>query len=101
MSEWKYTGAVAEGEPFELDGLDVWKNTWRDTGGKAQVTDPHHQQPFEFSVYEITVGAKSVTFAAGEFSNCIWGFFLPRRSPGATGRRIIVDPKKSAEKSKR
>jgi hypothetical protein len=29
------------------------------------------------SIYEVTGSAPSIRFAAGEFSNGVWGFFVP------------------------
>ena len=75
MTEWEFAGAVPDGEPFEIDGLDVWKYQWRDTRERAQVEDPHYHQPFTFYVYELAGPDRVVRFAAGEFSNGIWGFY--------------------------
>jgi hypothetical protein len=61
--------------PFAVDGLDVWKHRWTDTGKRAQVVDPHYQRELTFEVYEIRRPSKVVTFAAGEFSNGMWGFY--------------------------
>jgi hypothetical protein len=59
-----------------LDGLDVWKCLWKGMDEKrAQIKDPLYGQDFSFKVYEISDGTKTVVFAAGEFSNCVWGFY--------------------------
>jgi hypothetical protein len=77
---WTYCGCCADGESFLIDGLDVWRCEWvRRPGETAVVRDPHYQQRFEFAVYELRHGADRVVVAAGEFSNCIWGFYRPVR----------------------
>jgi len=43
----------------------------------ASISDPAYGQRFEFAVYEIVAGDQRTVFAAGEFSNCIWGFYRP------------------------
>ena len=60
-------------------GLDVWKHDWRDTKERVHVRDPLYHQDFTFHVYEIGSADRVVTFAAGEFSNCMWGFYVRRR----------------------
>ena len=40
----------------------------------------HPQYPsrcYTMSIYEVTGSAPSIRFAAGEFSNGVWGFFVP------------------------
>lgn len=75
---WKCAKAgVADREHFEIDGLNVWDYEWvRIPGVTAKINDPHYGQPYEFEAYEIRSGSKVVQFAAGEFSNCIWGFYV-------------------------
>jgi len=80
--DWEFLGAVPDGEPFQIGGLDVWKHKWKDTSERVHVKDPHHHQDFTFDVYEISGEGKTITFAAGEFSNCIWGFYIKRVSEG-------------------
>jgi hypothetical protein len=78
-SQWEFFGAVPDGQSFRVGGLDVWKHEWRDTKERLQVKDPRYQKDFTFHVYEIGDPARAVTFAAGEFSNCIWGFYIRRQ----------------------
>ena len=46
------------------------------TGRKAIVADPAYHQDFVFDVYKVTIDGAEHEFAAGEFSNCIYGFYL-------------------------
>ncbi|HZZ43597.1 MAG TPA: hypothetical protein VFE58_11720 [Tepidisphaeraceae bacterium] len=58
-----------------IDDIDVFQHKWRSAGlSDAHVHDPQYDQPFIFSACEIVSGDKRVVFAAGEFSNNVWGF---------------------------
>ena len=78
-SDWEFFGAAPDGQSFQIGGLDVWKHKWRDTKEWAHVQDPRYHQDFTFHVYEIGSSDAAVTFAAGEFSNCMWGFYVRKR----------------------
>lgn len=75
-SKWVFAGATPDGQSFTLDGIDVWKHEWIDTRERVQVEDPLYHQKFTLHAYEIHCGEKVVRFAAGEFSNCMWGFYV-------------------------
>jgi hypothetical protein len=78
MIAWTYIGHCLDSQPFAIEGVNVWKHQWhRRRGETAVVDDPQYGQTFEFSVYEIVTPKKRIVFAAGEFSNCIWGFYRP------------------------
>jgi hypothetical protein len=75
MSEWRFVGHCFDGAPFAIDGIDVWR-TWTPTGERATPTDPLYPwQDYDFPVYTMTDGTRTVEFAAGEMSNTVWGFF--------------------------
>lgn len=38
------------------------------------VRDPLYGQEYKFPVYTVVTRGEEQEFAAGEFSNCIWGF---------------------------
>lgn len=73
-SEWIFVGNCFDGDPFQIDGVGVWR-TWQETGERAKIRDPLWGQAFTFPVYTMTNGEKTIEFAAGEFSNTVWGFF--------------------------
>lgn len=73
--QWTFVRAVPDGQCFKLDGIDVWEHKWIDTKERARVEDPLYHRELAFEVYEIRVGDKVLRFAAGEFSNCMWGFY--------------------------
>jgi hypothetical protein len=73
---WQFAGSSKEGEPFEIRGVNVWEQGWQvSPGQEAHVNDPVYGQGFVFRVYTIQDGEEKVEFAAGEFSNGVWGFF--------------------------
>lgn len=75
---WVYEGATTEGESLRIDGIDVWAHAWRRVqDAPVTVVDPHYGQQHEFHVYTIEHGGVCCRFAAGEFSNGIWGFYRP------------------------
>ena len=79
MSDWVYITGGRELSPVLIDGLDVWKHQWMsDPREPVTVRDPRHGQEFRFSVYTMTDGHRRTTFAAGELSNGMWGFFQQR-----------------------
>lgn len=75
-ADWKHITTVVDGDRFEISGLNIWENEWTDTGERVQVKDPLYGKDYNFPVYEITSANIKVKFAAGEFSNCIWGIYL-------------------------
>lgn len=73
---WQFAGSSKEGEPFEIRGVNVWGQDWQVLPGQeAHVHDPVYGQGFVFRVYTVQDGEEKVEFAAGEFSNGVWGFF--------------------------
>jgi hypothetical protein len=78
MTSWQYVGTCIDGQRFEIAGVDVWTQQWVPRQGEsATVQDPLYGQSFTFPVYDMATGKERVVFAAGEFSNCVWGFYLP------------------------
>jgi hypothetical protein len=82
MNNWKYIGAIIDGKPFKINGYNVWDYDWISLNGETiTVSDPRYGQTHKMYVYKICVeGTKEITFAAGEFSNCVWGFYEPDNS---------------------
>ena len=78
MTNWRFVAASVEGDKLEISGIRVWEHRWvcRD-GERAEVTDPNYGQSYRFHVYEIVAGEREITFAAGEFSASVYGFYIP------------------------
>lgn len=74
---WRPVGVVVEGEPLILDGVDVWTAHWTSTGRRVEVAHPSYpSQRHMADVYVLDDRRPGVTFAAGELSNGVWGFFV-------------------------
>jgi len=78
--EWEYAGFSFDSKRFVLNGIDVWALEWIATDERVRVKDPRYGQDFEFEIWIIDIGNERIEFAAGEFSNCCWGFYTRRSS---------------------
>jgi hypothetical protein len=77
---WIFIGHCFDGVHFEIEGVNVWAHGWQSTGKRAHVGDPLYSwQNYDFPVYTISEKGKTVEFAAGEFSNTVWGFFQRKK----------------------
>ena len=74
-SNWKHLKTVIDSDPFELEGLNIWEHEWKSTGKSINIRDPLYSQDYTFNVFEISDGTKVIRFAAGEYSNCVWGIY--------------------------
>jgi len=72
---WKFVKAGIEGN-CELFGVNIFDCKWEKTNQKVCVIEPTYNQKYEMNVYSTNINDKSVTFAAGEFSNCVYGFYV-------------------------
>ena len=69
-----------ERDGVTIDGISVWDMRWIPT--RTRITVEHPQWPNErhsMWTYRIDSSGRTVDFAAGEFSNGVWGFFVPDR----------------------
>lgn len=72
--KWKFKISGVDGNCI-LFGVNIFKYKWIDTGENVVVIDPLYHQEHTFSVYKVKIMGITRTFAAGEFSNCVWGFY--------------------------
>jgi hypothetical protein len=71
---WRLVSIGFEGQPTDVD---PWSVTRTADGGRISVAHPSYpSQRHVMTVYEVAGSAPSVRFAAGEFSNGVWGFFV-------------------------
>jgi len=75
-TDWRFEKTVSDGEVCEIDGTNIWDYKWEDTGEKIKVKDPVYSKFYRLEVYKIQNDTIDITFAAGEFSNCVWGIYL-------------------------
>jgi hypothetical protein len=100
MTKWKFIRSFCDGERFEfVPGRDIWDyewksvlrdppppltgDDWKDTAASfeiARVIDPQYGVEKQFRVYEIAIDGRVIRFAASEFSNNVWGYYLPDES---------------------
>jgi hypothetical protein len=73
----KLIGICLPTEKFEIEGVNVWNQKWKDFGLTTEVLDPKYKQTHVFQLYSIMKGDKEIRFLAGEFSNGVWGFYKP------------------------
>lgn len=72
---WKFAKSSFEGN-CELFGVNIFDFKWKNTNKKVKVRDPLYNQEYEITIYTVEIGNKEVTFAAGEFSNGVYGFYV-------------------------
>lgn len=71
---WQFEESGIDGM-VELFGVNIFEQKWVRTGEYADVEDPNYLIPKRFNIYITNIDGKEYTFAAGEFSNCVWGFY--------------------------
>ncbi|GAA2241296.1 hypothetical protein GCM10010413_49540 [Promicromonospora sukumoe] len=76
---WEFITAVFDGGPLLIDGVDVWGVGWEALpAGSVVVDDPVHPGTQRRAhAYRLAGVEPVVLFAAGEFSNGVWGFYEP------------------------
>ena len=63
---------------MNIGGLRIWNEKWRPTGERLQLPHPDYPtQRHTVHVYEAGDQTQPLTFAAGELSNGVWGFYVP------------------------
>lgn len=83
---WHAVGIVFDGEAIDLDGVNPWTVSWHPTGEYVGMRHPAWPtQVHGMPVYTLTDGDRTITFAAGELSNTVWGFYLPNSSASEAG----------------
>jgi hypothetical protein len=78
---WHFVHIGTEGDGVTIDGIAVWDILWVPTHDRITVAHPQYaDQRHPMWTYRVDVLGRAVEFAAGEFSNGVWGFFVPVRS---------------------
>ena len=72
---WEFKKTGLEGN-CTLFGKNIFNYEWRNTGQVVEVLDPIYNQKHIISVYSVDIGKRTVTFASGEFSNGVYGFYV-------------------------
>jgi len=75
---WRFVSIGFEGESTDIGGVDPWDVSWTPTNDRITVAHPDYpSERHTMSVYTVVDATPPITFAAGEFSNGVWGFFVP------------------------
>jgi hypothetical protein len=75
---WHFVSIGLEGQPTVVAGVNLWAVKWTAAGGHITVAHPQYpSQRHQMSIYEVAGSAPPIQFAAGEFSNGVWGFYIP------------------------
>lgn len=80
MNTWKFASLVEVDKVFKIDGLNIWNFYWHCCDRKIEVISPFERNIYFFNEYEIKTPEKTVTFVAGEFSDCQIGVYLKEES---------------------
>lgn len=72
---WQHKITGADGNT-QLFGVNIFKYDWKNTGERVEVKDPLYGRNHMFYVYTVKIKNKEYKFAAGEFSMCVWGFYV-------------------------
>lgn len=78
---WRVVAVVAEGGRVSIQGQSPWGRDWLKVPEKPiTVSHPNYpSQRHQMVVYDLD-SDNSIRFAAGEFSNGVWGFYVPSAS---------------------
>jgi hypothetical protein len=72
---WEFEVSGIDGNVI-LFGVNIFEYEWNNTGESVLLEDPIYHQKFKLPVYNVNIDGETHSFVAGEFSNCIWGFYL-------------------------
>lgn len=72
---WQHEITGVDGNTI-LFGVNIFNYEWKSTGQSVTVCDPLYGQEYRFPVYKVMIHGQEQKFAAGEFSNCVWGFYV-------------------------
>ncbi len=78
---WSFVAITTEGQPVSIHGRNPWLHKWRSVS-VSPITVSHPSYPAErhqMWVYDLET-PQPVRFAAGEYSNGVWGFYVPVQS---------------------
>ena len=76
---WRFVSIGFDGQSTDVGGVDPWTVTWTPTHGRIVVAHPSYpDERHVMLTYEVAGSTPPIVFAAGEFSNGVWGFYVPR-----------------------
>ena len=72
---WQHEITGVDGNTL-LFGVNIFDYKWENTGERVDIKDPLYGQKYRFPVYKVRIGEQVYQFAAGEFSNSVFGFYV-------------------------
>jgi len=72
---WKLVKSGVDGNCILFD-VNIFDYEWISTGKKIEVLDPTYNQKHTLEIYNTEIKSKTETFATGELSNGVYGFYL-------------------------
>lgn len=86
---WRLLHVGFEGDDVSVTGINLWEvGSWTSTGARITVAHPSYPaQRHTMQVYVLDPRDAGSLFAAGEFSNGVWGIYVPAAvTPGGCHR---------------
>ena len=74
---WQHEITGVDGNA-QLFGVNIFEYEWNRTDQIVEVKDPLYDQEYVFPVYTAIINDKEYQFACGEFSNCVYGFYVQK-----------------------
>ena len=74
---WKYETFGPDGQ-CKLFGVNIFDYNWQTTGKRVKSQRPDLSPRPYLEVWQVEIDGQIHRFAAGEFSNCVWGFYLEK-----------------------
>ncbi len=80
---WRFVSIGFEGDPIDIGaGVNPWSETWLSLYRRIVVAHPQYpRQRHTMDTYQVAGSDPPIVFAAGEFSNGVWGLYAPLRPP--------------------
>lgn len=72
---WQHEITGIDGNTILFD-VNIFDYEWKSTNKFVKVRDPLYGQEYRFPIYTVMIKEEEHKFAAGEFSNCVWGFYV-------------------------
>jgi hypothetical protein len=77
---WRLVSIGFDYDPSDVGGVNPWDVKWTATDGRIIVAHPDYpSERHTMFTYEVAGAIPPIVFAAGEFSNGVWGFYVPTR----------------------
>jgi hypothetical protein len=89
---WRFASIGFENDPTDVGGgINPWLVTWLSLYRRVVVAHPQYpHQRHDLETYQVAGTDPPVVFAAGEFSNGVWGFHVPLTTPSDIRPRRVA-----------